>query len=656
MSTNALMSSSASDGNSPLPQTEFEIRFSTRVFPLGARTANDFRKQDLFLDPMRDTAGSIKDRLGIHGIVIHNAAIVGDSALLKNWYQESSKCPIVVVETPSLFEESQEWERNGNLMARLLNAGSTIECALVALGRCYWQEGFGQFSLAATSLRTLVDHSGTFDYQRRLEVMCLSHPQKLPMPVAVYNEFSAKLMLPPVLKGDLSGGPLLDHWVDKPNKTVSMEEKAQISARARRVETLIPHLETAGEAVVRGFGYHEDKSGRTRVVPFTAFFVSPKHLLTCRTSKFSAQYDSYATRFTISRRIRAVHGMLSSPEDLIEAKEVTEANQFLVDSIRRLGINLEDSKVPPSFQATAWSDLLLLEVTDPRYYTSSYLLPELDPQLRRDDEVFAIQYTERPTAAWLQTVFGEVGHVGKGQEYTEDLLRIMCWSYDTKLCSLGYLTETPTEVEGNTLKHSCTMMPGSRGAPLLKTVRVDVEGKHGTYDNYGQKMLPISTYIGISTGRAMCHFLKETENIIQMSTGELARVDSLASNMFNEAASCSQISLVLLYQKFISPAIADTNHKLYLHKYLHPWSILTDSVLLSKCHKSMLLDADDDNEYGMDFYDHHDLNSAQACFREGARMFSTASIPNLSQHEIELRAALQTNVSAVVVAKLKARE
>jgi hypothetical protein len=64
----------------------------------------------------------------------------------------------------------------------------------------------------------------------------------------------------------------------------------------------------------------------------------------------------------------------------------------------------------------------------------------------------------------------------------------------------------------------------------------------------------------------------------------------------------------------------------------------------------MLKDADDYNEYGMDFYEHHDLQSALQCFREGAKMFTTASIPNLTEFEIELRTALQTNVSAVVVA------
>ena len=117
--------------------------------------------------------------------------------------------------------------------------------------------------------------------------------------------------------------------------------------------------------------------------------------------------------------------------------------------------------------------------------------------------------------------------------------------------------------------------------------------------------------------------------------------------------SSTHVSLVLLYQEFIAPTVKDINHRQHLHKFLHPWSILVDSALLSKCHRAMLQDAEDDNEYGMDFYEHHDLTSAQACFREGARMYSTASIPNLSEHEVELRTALQTNVSAVVVARMK---
>lgn len=64
----------------------------------------------------------------------------------------------------------------------------------------------------------------------------------------------------------------------------------------------------------------------------------------------------------------------------------------------------------------------------------------------------------------------------------------------------------------------------------------------------------------------------------------------------------------------------------------------------------MLKDADDFNEYGVDFYEHKDLQNALYCFREGAKMFSTAMIPNLQDYELELRNALQTNVTSVVVA------
>ena len=58
----------------------------------------------------------------------------------------------------------------------------------------------------------------------------------------------------------------------------------------------------------------------------------------------------------------------------------------------------------------------------------------------------------------------------------------------------------------------------------------------------------------------------------------------------------------------------------------------------------------------MAFWERHDTQSALYCFREGARMFCIATIPNMSQLEIKLKDALQSNVSAVVMSVLENRE
>eukprot|EP00658_Telonema_sp_P-2_P053988 TRINITY_DN4282_c0_g3_i1.p1 TRINITY_DN4282_c0_g3~~TRINITY_DN4282_c0_g3_i1.p1 ORF type:complete len:147 (-),score=26.26 TRINITY_DN4282_c0_g3_i1:289-729(-) len=135
-----------------------------------------------------------------------------------------------------------------------------------------------------------------------------------------------------------------------------------------------------------------------------------------------------------------------------------------------------------------------------------------------------------------------------------------------------------------------------------------------------------------------------------MSTSDVARQEGLAANMYNEAVPTNHIVLILLYLLFISKQITNQAHRNYLNTYLSRYHVLITREILAQCHSRMLKDADDCNEYGMDFYEHQDLPSALACFREGARMFTTASIPGLSESEVNLKTALQTNVSSVVVA------
>lgn len=654
-------------------QREFEIPFDVKLLPY-ASTAPIFADSRLFLDPMRDTATSIKERLGVRGLVICNAAIVGDGEVVKNWFTAGTT--IVVAQCSAEFEEADEWMSNPNQMARLLHAGLRPECALVCLSRAFWQEGFPQFSEAATFLRNVVDSTGTHDYQRRVDVVCLTHPRKELNHVAPFNEKSGQIMFPPTLRGEVRGSAIVDEWVDQPRESMSVEELDKVRAAAARMKAQAPYLVAASRAVVRIFGYHplnhdvslstssmlssstllqQQQQQQQRVVPFTGFFVSPRHILSTRTAIYSAQHDTYAQRFAFTRDVRAVHGMLRPDLDLFECREVPGVVDFIADSIRNIGVVLDGSKVVPGRQAAPWSDLLLLEVVDRRHYSSDaeYLLPELDPEVRKGDELFALHFAAKPSEAYIADMFGFRGH-NRGGALTEDHLRRQFWQYDCKACSIGNAVDDSDTLRR--VRHNCTLLEGTRGAPILRNTHVDFDNDAAKLKRMGEPTDGndfACTYAAISTGRAIDLFEKERENIIGMSTSELARVESLAVNMTNEAVTTGHVCLILLYIRYIRDEITNADHRLHLHKFLHPYSVLVSRDLLSQCHRKMLKDADDCNEYGMDFYEHQDLDAALAAFREGARMFSTASIPNLSEYEIELKNALQTNVSSVVVAKLK---
>jgi hypothetical protein len=550
----------------------------------------------------------------------------------------------------------------------------------MALSRAFWQPGYQAFLDAATFLKHLVEISGRYDYQRRVEYVCLTNPQRDLQPVAPFMETSGDVLFPPTLRGDPTGGKFIGEWVDSVKNNVSVDTLEHLRVEAQRLKQESPYLKRISSAVVRLFCYHAvdrdsliTESSKFIVTSSTAFFISPKHLLTARTAKYDRWKDSYAHRFAFTTNVRALHGMLVGGVDLFDCFEVQGQVNFLADSIREIGVLLEETKMPCGSQSAPWCDPMLLEISDPRCYRddTQYLLPEIAavPSASREvaatpnnsnvliptapiakgEHVIAISYADRPHQQYLNDMFGDKGH---NQPCDEEMLRGQFWLYHLKVASMGSFLD---DVDARrVVKHNCSLLEGSRGCPLVHHTHVDFDNDAAKRKRIGEDSHGLEyagTYCAVSVGRSVELVEMERENIISMSTSELARIDSLEVNMFNEALTVDHTSLVLLYLKFILSVVTNDDHRMYLAKYVHPFQVLVSKAMLSQCHRRMLKDADDYNEYGMDFYDHQDLESALACFREGAKMFSTASIPNLSQYEYELRAALQTNVSAVVVAR-----
>ena len=646
--------------------SEHKKSYTVKLLPYGAR---EFTDAHVLVDPIKCQAATLKELLGQReGILIHAANIVGEDNSLRNWYTD--EYPIVLCGAPPGFEEKDAWRNNANQVARLLNAGVPMDLALVATGRCYWQEGFHAFFDAASTIRQLVDASGTYDYQRRVEIMCMSSRQL--NPVVPFNEITGEPMLPPLLRGDIDGGPFHKEWVDVPRGLISAEERAIIEEAARDAESKKAVLQRCSKAVVRVFGYHnapdmddplrpggaaahgdesptrnaaaKAASRQIRVVPFTAFFVAPDLLLASRTACFCAETNTFAHKFMFTRQTRAMHGMLTPGVHLFECTPVADLTDTLVRSVRSVGIALEDSHVPGGLYATPWNDFILFEVA-PAQRSETYLLPEA-ADTRADtaqpgDQVFALGYSERPSDWWLDLNFGPRGH-SEETSVTESTVRTQWWGYDLLCAGVGEVTEV--NVRNGTLRHTASLLPGTRGGPVLRkmlSVRKDDE---------------VLTYAGINAGRSLELLNRERDNIVDMSTSDLSRKESLSFNMQNVALPAQHLSLVLLYQQVIKRRITSPAHREHVNRFLQPFDIFVKPDLLTKCHQKMLKDAEDHNEYGMDFYDHSDLNNALTCFREGAKMFSTASIPGLTDHQLELKDSLQTNVAAVVVAKQNPRE
>lgn len=640
-----------------------EVKIVLQVLPFAA-AAPKFEEASVFVDPHRHNGSSIKEKLCVRSaLLVHAAAIVDDSVPIKEWY--SPNFPLILVECAKTFAETEEWVANTNTMARLLHAGVRIECALPVLSRAYWQEGYPQFLDAATFLKTLVESSNTYDFLRRDEFVCLSHPRKELMPVCPFVDTAGKshLLLSPALRGDPTGGPYIGEWQDVARDNLSTDEVAALKAASLRMRELSPYLVRVSQAVVRLFCYHATshdveltESSKLRVVPCTGFFISPIHILTTRSNKFCHETNTFAHRFAFTTNTRAPHGMLMDDVDLFGCHELPEQVTFLAETIRDIGVLVPDGKLPCGLQSTPWCDLMLLVVDNPVRHSrgeTQYLLPEMNSlDVAKGDDQFVIHYPNQPSDHVMEHTFGSRGH---NSTITEKSLRQQMWSYDGKVCSVGSALE---EISFQRLiKSNCSLLPGSRGAPVVRRVFVEFDNDAAKRKRIGEDSQGLEfagTYCGVTVGRSRELVEKERDHIISMSTSDLARTESLGANMYNDCAPVQHTCLMLLYMKYVVPAITNDDHRLYLARFLHPFGVLMSRSILGQCHRKMLKDADDYNEYGMDFYEHQDLQSALQCFREGAKMFTTASIPNLTDYEIELRTALQTNVSAVVVAMREA--
>ena len=639
--------------------SDFDEQFTVKILPFGS-VRPTFREATITLDPMKDNVNRIKEKLGMKALVVHSAQILEDADTVRNWY--SPVFPIIVVECVKSFEETDEWARNPNLLARLLNAQVAMNCAIVCLSRAHWREGYPQFLGAASFLRQLVESTGTHDCMRRAELVCLSMGRKELMPVAPFVEKSRDLLSPPCLRGDNTGGQYVGEWVDVPRPSISAEEAALLRERSLHLRQIQDKLKDATKAMVRVFGYHPltpdaghlGEDARQRVVAASGFFISPIHILTTRTIKFYAPANTYAQRFTFYRGVRGVHGMLRRDVELLECREVPRQLRVISEVIRSIGVEVPDSKFPAGAQSAPWCDLMLLEVVNARdaVHDHDYLLPDLScGSLGRGDEVLALHYPSRPPEDYFTDVFGPRGY--STTRVTSEDVGTQFWDYNQLCCSFGGVQADVDDARQ--IKHTCSVVPGSRGAPIIngRMPYVSFERDAGKVRSADDSFA--CTYAGIQVGRPVDIFEAERSNIITMSTSDVARQEGLFVNMYNEAVTANHVVLILLYIKFVSPVITNQDHQRHLQKFLGPYEVLVSPEVLSQCHRSMLKDADDCNEYGMDFYEHQDLSSALECFREGAKMFTTASIPNLTQAELDLKSALQTNVSAVVVAKMNQR-
>ena len=78
-------------------------------------------------------------------------SLIPYEAVVKNWYNPAF--PIVHIQASAAFDESPEWSKNTNPVARLLNAEVSVDSSLIALGRSCRHEGFDQFFSAASIVR-----------------------------------------------------------------------------------------------------------------------------------------------------------------------------------------------------------------------------------------------------------------------------------------------------------------------------------------------------------------------------------------------------------------------------------------------------------------------------------------------------------------------
>eukprot|EP00668_Euglena_longa_P020888 GGOE01026005.1.p1 GENE.GGOE01026005.1~~GGOE01026005.1.p1 ORF type:complete len:615 (+),score=169.35 GGOE01026005.1:45-1889(+) len=605
---------------------EFTIPIRCKYIRKGVKEDEDFQDVTVNVNLQEDNVGWVKDKLQMTGFIIYFGEILPNDALFRNFYD--GKEQLVVLDCNGAWLEEAGLDLS-NAAYRILRQGFDMPHILKALGRAVWHEGMEEFTRYANLIKRSIEERGTKDYNNRSVRPTFNDFNGSMEIVGVFNEYEeSELYFPPNV--------LVEAFMsdEDPSETRgSRRENPWAAKRAHKREVLgqKESIERASLAVVRLFGYHPVQSASAavnalsspdeslaeqtgfRVVPFTGFFVSPTLIMACRSSNFSKQHSTYATKFAFSRRVRAVHGFLKECKDLLPCSMVRGMTDLLVDRIRNIGVEVPEDVIPPDNLATRWNDIMLFEVPE-EHKNEVYLVPDSAP-IGRGDMLVTVAYHSRPSQQWEEDFL-------KSQQDCKFTERDVCdlfWKYDIKCCSIGEAKED--EMDG-IAQHQCCVLPGSTGSPMMH---------HFQPADSNKNVFPFSA---INCGTSYVALLR-TEGPFTAS--------------HNLALTVRDLSFVLVYQEYIAPRLLKAACWPSIKKFLTPFKILTEREKLHACHIKMLKDADEFNEYGMSFYEAQNLPMALHCFREGARMFSIATIPNQSEYDTKLRDALQSNVSSVVM-------
>eukprot|EP01062_Namystynia_karyoxenos_P073136 TRINITY_DN69981_c0_g1_i1.p1 TRINITY_DN69981_c0_g1~~TRINITY_DN69981_c0_g1_i1.p1 ORF type:complete len:689 (+),score=231.96 TRINITY_DN69981_c0_g1_i1:75-2069(+) len=646
---------------------------SVHILPQGAAEGprDPFEERSVVLDLQKDTATTVLEKCDVkRGLLCSCGRILDDGAAAKQWFDPQE--PLVGVAVRHDYIESDE-SRQRHPAARLIDAGVHASHALRALGRATWYPGFTDFARSALEARRLVDRTGQENHARVRMLVSMDTFGGLGevAPFRENRQGGESLMLPPCSAGHLAPPQVRGVWRPEFSyAALSAEERRDLRRRGRLRHERRPHLERASRAVVRVFGFHpfddpavaaaragaaagdadpegtfeqlmvDSSEDRFDVVPFTAFFVAPRLLLCTRACAYGDRQASYASHYMFTARAHAQLGALQLGQDLWRCKEVRGVTEFVAKKMRAMGFELPDDKIPPGNLVVPWNDLMLLEV-DAEQASPAYLLPEIDP-VHKGQDVASVGYHYRPDDAYVADVFGPRGHSVPtiGERAISDVF----WGYERKTASFGEALRDGS-VDG-TVSHSCSLLPGSLGGPLLS--RFEPRELPAAP---GGEPTQMYTFSGVNCGRTVAEIDDKISQIEANSTSEHAAKVAKSLNVNNDATTVRHLVFTLVYQHFVAPLFKGRPEGAYIEELLAPYKMFAQPELLAICHRKMLMDAEDCSEWGQDFMDRYDVDSALSCFREGARMFSIATIPDISESERRLKDALQANVSAVVMAR-----
>eukprot|EP01012_Entosiphon_sulcatum_P010009 TRINITY_DN15783_c0_g6_i1.p1 TRINITY_DN15783_c0_g6~~TRINITY_DN15783_c0_g6_i1.p1 ORF type:complete len:679 (-),score=94.09 TRINITY_DN15783_c0_g6_i1:13-2049(-) len=666
---------------------EYTIPVPCKLLRVGCDEEAEFEDVTIDVNLQDDTIGSFKRKLDVGGFIIYFGEILKEETRFRTFFDVKERL-IVMACDPSFVELNSADTNPAN---RLVRAGFTITHALLALGRSIWHEGMDEFARSAHLIRRLIDEGALEDYQNRMESITFNDNGDLET-VGAVNEFTEKeftfLSEWGVDNGEHAPTELIDGH-RPPGSRKELSEDAKEAQRSKRTAVMANRdiLENASLAVVRMFGYHPLQSvpdigpggGDTsaspslrnatqrvssinlssinvsttstgldiaavsaalqaesvtpvspqkfRIVPFTGFFVAPTLIMATKNCNYSKQHATYAVQYRFTRRPRASYHFLRLGVDLFECTPVRGITSFLVDRIRHIGVEVPDEIIPPDNIATRWSDVMLFEVPE-EYRSDHFLVPDLAPISGRD-LLLTISYGTRPSPQWLQEAL-PTSH--KGDSPTERDLQDHFFGYDAKCASVGLAKDDERD---GTCPHMCCLLPSSVGSPIFRVGGDALAGAAmgGTAGN-----AHFATFVGINCGRS------RTDVLSSEGPGGIAAV-----RRHNLCITVRHLAFVLVYQHYVAPRLTRDDSTKLIKRFLQPYKILTESERLTACHVKMLKDADEFNEYGMSFYEQQQLTYALHCFREGARMFSVANIPEQTEYDRKLKDALQSNVASVIM-------